>query len=81
VVGLQDERLGERICAVIEPRGRRPKLEELVEFALLRGLPKYHCPEFLHYMDAMPRTPAGKIRKVELKAIATRTVKTGAGQP
>lgn len=77
VVGVPDERLGERICAVIEPRVRHPDLEELVKFALLRGLPKYHCPEFLHIMDAMPRTPAGKIRKLEVKAIATRAVESG----
>lgn len=74
VVGVPDLRLGERLCVVIQPRGRRPDLQELVEFARSRGLPKYHWPEFVHYVEAMPRTPAGKIRKVDLRAVVEPAV-------
>lgn len=70
VVGIPDPRLGERICAVIEPKTRRPSLEELIEFALASGLSKYYLPEALRYVDSMPRTPAGKIRKIDLRAVA-----------
>ncbi len=69
VVGASDPRMGERICAVIEAKGPRLGLEELSEFLLDRGLPKFHCPEQLLYVDAMPRTPAGKIRKVDLRGM------------
>ena len=69
VVGAPDPRLGEQICAVIEAKGPRLGLEELSEFLLRRGLPKYHCPEQLFYVDAMPRTASGKIRKVDLRGM------------
>jgi acyl-CoA synthetase (AMP-forming)/AMP-acid ligase II len=85
VVGVPDARLGERLCAVIQPKGRRPDLRELVEFAGSQGLPKYHWPELVQYVEVMPRTPAGKIRKVELKAQVALAAGTSAelksGQP
>jgi non-ribosomal peptide synthetase component E (peptide arylation enzyme) len=59
--------MGERLCAVIEPRGRHPDLPELQQFLRERGLPKYLAPEALRFIDTMPRTPAGKIRKVDLR--------------
>jgi len=74
VIGAPDPRLGERLCAVIEPKGRRPSLEELVAFVLDRGIPKYHAPELVRYIEAMPRTAAGKIRKIALRPL----VETGA---
>jgi len=67
IVGAPDTRLGERLCAVVVPRGAPPTLEDLCRFARMRGLPKYHWPERLHLTEAMPRTPAGKIRKNVLR--------------
>lgn len=69
VIGLPDVRMGERLCAVIEPRGRQPDLLELQQFIRERGLPKYLAPEALRFVDSMPRTPAGKIRKVDLRSL------------
>ncbi len=68
VIGAPDERLGERICAVVVAAGPAPGLEELNAHLTARGLPKYHCPESLLLVDAMPMTPAGKIRKADLRA-------------
>jgi acyl-CoA synthetase (AMP-forming)/AMP-acid ligase II len=67
VIGLPDARMGERICAVIIPNGTRPSLEDLVAFAAEHELPKRQWPEAVHYVDEMPRTAAGKIRKNELR--------------
>lgn len=69
IVGFPDERLGERICAVVEPRDEKPGLDELVSFASARGLPKRQWPEVIRYIDAMPRTAAGKIRKPDLQKL------------
>jgi acyl-CoA synthetase (AMP-forming)/AMP-acid ligase II len=80
VIGAPDERMGERLCAVIEARGRRPELSELQHFIRERGLPKYLAPELLHFVDAMPRTPAGKIRKVELRSLVDGTAKIDASR-
>ena len=67
VVGYPDERMGERLCAVIIPKGEAPTLDSLSDFLQAKGLPKYHCPELLRIVDEFPTTPAGKIRKAVLR--------------
>jgi acyl-CoA synthetase (AMP-forming)/AMP-acid ligase II len=67
VIGEPDERLGERICAVIVPSGPVPTLAELVAWLADRGVPQRKLPESLVVVDDMPVTAAGKIRKVELR--------------
>ena len=69
VIGHPDERLGERICAVVVPDGAAPSLDDLIAHAQATRLPKHLWPEVLHIVDAMPMTPAGKIRKADLRAI------------
>ena len=69
VIGHPDERLGERICAVVVADGEAPSLDDLIAHARARRLPKHHWPEVLHIVDTMPMTPAGKIRKADLRAI------------
>ena len=71
VIGHPDERLGECICAVVVPDGEAPSLGDLVAHAQARRLPKHHCPEVLRIVDSMPMTPAGKIRKADLRAMVT----------
>ena len=71
VVGAPDARMGELLCAVIEPRGRRVELGELQQFICERGLPKYLAPEVVRFVEAMPRTPSGKIRKVDLRPLVS----------
>ena len=73
VIGYPDQRLGERLCAVLElgaehKRRDPPTVSELRMYLTERGLPKYLCPELVRTVDDMPRTPAGKIRKVDLRA-------------
>ena len=72
VVGAPDARMGELLCAVIEPRGRHVELAELQQFIRQCGLPKYLAPEIIRFVDAMPRTPSGKIRKVDLRSIIAK---------
>jgi cyclohexanecarboxylate-CoA ligase len=67
VIGLPDDRLGERICAVIVPSGTPPTLPELVAWVTDRGLSQRLLPEALRVVDEMPVTAAGKIRKADLK--------------
>lgn len=72
VIGLPDERLGELICAVIVPTGQPPELATLLDWLADRGVPKRQWPERLCVVDQMPRTPAGKIRKADLKERVVR---------
>jgi hypothetical protein len=68
VVGVPDQRLGERACAVVVPQGGPPpSLEEICAFLLDRGLSKHFLPEQLEIVEQLPKTPSGKIRKVALR--------------
>ncbi|SDY61424.1 cyclohexanecarboxylate-CoA ligase [Modestobacter sp. DSM 44400] len=68
VIGLPDARLGERACAVVVPSGvAAPTLEEVCGYLLGQGLSKHFLPERLEVVDELPKTPSGKIRKVELR--------------
>lgn len=73
VVGLPDERTGERVCAVLLVRpGRRVTLPELVAHCRGEGLAGYKCPEQLHVVDELPRNPMGKVLKEALRSAASR---------
>ena len=71
-VGFPDERLGERVCAVVVLRtGARLSLEELVAF--MRNEMKVaviKLPERLVVVDALPRNPNNKVLKAEVRKLA-----------
>ena len=66
VIGWPDERLGERICAVVQA-GVPLDLDDVVAFCAEQGLPRRYWPEQLMQVDHFPRTAAGKIRKQQLR--------------
>jgi cyclohexanecarboxylate-CoA ligase len=68
VVGQPDPRLGERICAFVVPRpGTSPQLDDIATYLLGRGTAKIYLPERLELVDALPRTPTGKVQKFRLR--------------
>ena len=66
VIGWPDERLGERICAVVQARAPLD-LDDVATFCAAQGLPRRHWPERLVQVDHFPRTAAGKVRKQQLR--------------
>ena len=68
VIGLPDEQWGEAVVAVaaLKP-GTNLELEELRTFATDR-LARYKLPRRLEIVAALPRNPAGKVLKFELRA-------------
>ena len=66
VIGWPDERLGERICAVVQTKAPL-SLDDVTAFCAAQGLPKQYWPERLELVDHFPRTAAGKIRKHQLR--------------
>jgi acyl-CoA synthetase (AMP-forming)/AMP-acid ligase II len=69
VVGVPDERLGERMCACVTLQpGVSLDLETLVSRLRDIGLATYKLPERLHVVDALPMTASGKIQKHVLRA-------------
>lgn len=69
IVDVPDERLGERLCACVVPKNADVKLtlDDITEIASRQGLAKYKWPEYLEIMDALPLSPAGKIKRPALK--------------
>ena len=69
-MGLPDELLGERACAVVVPSDAAapPTLAELTEFLRARGFMIQKLPEQLEVMAALPRNDVGKVQKRELRA-------------
>mgnify|MGYP000252024831 CR=1 FL=1 len=66
-IGFPDERLGERICAVVALRpGATLSLEQLVAHLEAQQIARYMQPERLEIVDALPRNPTGKPLKREL---------------
>ncbi len=68
VVGLPDERFGERACAVLVlEEDEKLELDDVKEFLLSEGLSKPFLPERVEVVEKLPKTMSGKIRKVELR--------------
>ncbi|WP_433577768.1 acyl-CoA synthetase [Nocardia brasiliensis] len=60
VVGVEDERWGQRVAAVVQCRGdKRPTLEELRP-VLTQEIAPYKLPRSLWFVDQIKRNPAGK---------------------
>ncbi|BBA97107.1 putative acyl-CoA synthetase [Actinacidiphila reveromycinica] len=77
VIGLPDDRWGERVHAVVTlAPGATLTLEELSEFCR-REIAGYKCPRSLESVDQFPMSGAGKILKRELRA----SVRSGTGTP
>ncbi|MGB5756187.1 MAG: cyclohexanecarboxylate-CoA ligase, partial [Acidimicrobiales bacterium] len=69
VVGLPDDRLGERACAVVSSPDPDLKLGALTAFLDDAGMAKQFWPERLVIMNDMPRTASGKIQKYKLRQL------------
>jgi fatty-acyl-CoA synthase len=66
VIGRAHEKWGEVPIAVAAVTGEQLRLDELDEF-LTERLARYKHPKALEIVDALPRNPAGKVLKTELR--------------
>jgi cyclohexanecarboxylate-CoA ligase len=72
IVGLPDERTGERACAVIVPASAaRPDVASLLALLESKGVAKFKAPEQVVIWDALPKNDAGKILKHQIRAALT----------
>ncbi len=68
IVGMPDERLGERCCAfVILKKGATLSLHDMQVFLSSRELATQYWPERLEIVDKFPRTANGKVQKASLR--------------
>ena len=69
IVGLPDDRTGERACAVVVPAANPgPDLASLRSFLEASGVARFKVPEQVVIWDALPKNDAGKILKHQIKA-------------
>jgi acyl-CoA synthetase (AMP-forming)/AMP-acid ligase II len=67
VIGIPDERTGERaVAVVVAQRGQDVSLSALTAHLAAMGVAKPKWPEELRVVDELPRTASGKVRKIEL---------------
>lgn len=77
VVGLPDERLGETCCAVlVTGTDIGLTLDEVRSFLLQQGLSTHYLPEHLDLVAELPKTPSGKVRKVQIRQDLTQRAPT-----
>jgi len=68
VIGVPDPASGERVCAIVQcVPGEVLEFDEMVAFLLERELMKQKLPEQLELIAEIPRNPAGKILKKDLR--------------
>jgi len=64
VIGLPDQRMGERVCAVLKlGSGRQMTLEAIDAHFRTTGIARAKTPEHLVLVEDFPRTASGKIQK------------------
>ena len=68
IVGVPDERLGERCHAVVKPStGAAPALEDLTAHLAKLQVTKQYWPEFLSIVEEFPRTATGKVQRFAVR--------------
>jgi fatty-acyl-CoA synthase len=67
VIGVPDQRWGETVCAIVVLRpGETATAQDIIDFAQDK-LARYKQPRSVVFTDVLPRNPAGKVLKFELR--------------
>lgn len=66
VIGLPDEKYGEEMCAVLRPAHPGHADADAIRAWCRDRVSRWKVPRYIAFVDALPATPSGKIRKHEL---------------
>jgi acyl-CoA synthetase (AMP-forming)/AMP-acid ligase II len=77
VVGLPDEKWGEAVTAVVEPRARANPSEDELRRHVREHLAGYKTPKRIVFVDSVGRSPAGKADYKRAKALAKQALGLG----
>ena len=74
VIPVPDGRFGESVCAfvVVGDEAAAPTAQGIAEFMLGLGIAKAKVPVEWHFVDRIPTTATGKVKKFELAALRER---------
>lgn len=67
VIGLPDARYGEEVCAVVRPATPEHASAEQIRGWCTEQVSRWKVPRYIAFIDAMPMTPSGKIKKFLLQ--------------
>ncbi|MFD4736807.1 AMP-binding protein [Streptomyces virginiae] len=83
VIGVPDPKYGEELMAWVRMReGAEPLTAQAVRAYCTGRLAHFKIPRYVHVVEEFPMTVTGKIRKIEMRAMATRLLEeetAGAG--
>ncbi|WP_406084012.1 AMP-binding protein [Streptomyces virginiae] len=83
VIGVPDPKYGEELMAWVRMReGAEPLTAQAVRAYCAGRLAHFKIPRYVHVVEEFPMTVTGKIRKIEMRAMATRLLEeetAGAG--
>ena len=72
VVGMPDQRLGERLCAFVQPgQGESVTFDEVKQYMKEQGIAVFQWPEMVEVVEGWPLTAVNKIDKRHLRAYIT----------
>jgi len=69
VVGIPDLVMGEAVKAVIALKAGEKGSEEEIKQFCAEHLANYKVPKYVEFVESLPRNPAGKVSKPELRNI------------
>ena len=78
IVAMPDDRLGEKACAYVVPRGE-VTLQAIREFLQAQQIAPTYWPERLELIDELPMTASGKVQKFRLRAMIAETLNAEKG--
>jgi fatty-acyl-CoA synthase len=67
VVGVEDEKFGQRLKAFVVVRDGKELTEDGVKAYVKDNLARYKVPREVEFLDELPRNPTGKVLKRELR--------------
>jgi len=72
VVGMPDLKLGEKLCAFIQPiKGTTLSFDDIIDHLKNLGVATYELPERIEFVNGWPLSPIDKIDKRKLRAFIT----------
>ena len=80
VIGLPDERMGQKVHAVVELRPGAARDAEAVGARLATRLADFKRPRTMEFVDELPREPNGKVLKTRLREERMQPASAGGGE-
>ncbi len=70
-IGKEDERLGQKLILIIEGKESQDVINKIAEIPFEKS---FHKPKEIIFIEKIPRTPNGKINRLELKNILQNNI-------